>query len=199
MGTRSVVALPLDGGFKGRYIHWDGYPTGVGGSLLEIVQRDGVERALEVLTQDNYGWSSLDPAMPAEFEDVIFENRQAFVAEHGRYPVTDPGGGDGRFRAVEGYGTAYTTVQNQSSPDEWITDTGDDWGTEWAYVLNPDSITVLERVWNDGGHMTGMFGVGAEAGEGQWRIIGEVFYAVDGPTMSDLETRSALMHEQEAS
>lgn len=126
MGTRSVVAVPLkSGGWKGRYVHWDGYPEGVGRALAQIVQRDGYETAVKTLTQDHYGWSSLDPNAGAEL---------------------DPGYTDGRFAAVEAYGVAYTTEQGQSSPDEWITPEGDDWGTEWAYVLHPDSIRVLERV-----------------------------------------------------
>ena len=199
MGTRSVVAFPTDGGFKGRYIHWDGYPTGVGATLLMIVQRDGVEQALRVLTEENYGWSGLDDDAPAEFETVTHDQRQAFVAEHGRYPISDPGDGDGRFRLVEDYGTAYTTVSGQSSEDEWITDTGDDCGTEWAYVVYDDHITVLERVWNDGNHMTGMFGLGADVGEGIWRIIGDAYYsAADTGTMAELEEKAAAM-QQEAS
>ena len=184
MGTRSVVARPTDDGFKGRYIHWDGYPTGVGASLLAIVQRDGVDKALETLTDLNYGWSNLDEEHPAVF------------SEHGG--KTDPGHGDGRFRAVENYGTSYTTVSGQSHPDEWITDTSDDWGTEWAYVLYPFHMVVLERVWNDGGHMTGMFGVGAAEGDGTWRIIGEVIYSTsDADRLNELEERAARLHATE--
>lgn len=177
MGTRSVVAIPLDGGFKGRYIHWDGYPSGVGENLLDIVRRDGVERAVQVLTEENYGWSSLNSTGPGEFGPGY----------------EDPGRGDGRFRAVEGYGTAYTTAGGQSSPEEWITDSSDDWGTEWAYVINPNWITVLQRRWgtpeSDGGQMIGMFGMGADSGEGWWKIIGHAYYHAmgDAMTMQQLE------------
>ena len=157
MGTRSVIAVPLDGGFQGRYCHWDGYPTGVGKDLQALVNRDGLDTVIRVLTQDNYGWSGLMLDMGAEFDtDFGYDAdgiaaRNAFIAEHGRYPQTDPGRGDGRFRAVEGYGTAYTTVAGQSSPDEWIRHTDTDTWCEWGYILNPDHITVLRPTdtgWN---------------------------------------------------
>lgn len=124
MGTRSVVAVPLDGGFQGRYIHWDGYPTGVGADLHALVNRDGVETVLRVMTQENYGWSNTDLS------------HDGVTLGHGY--------DDGRFRAVKGYGVAYTTEQNQSNPDEWIRSSGDCWGTEWAYVLGRDSIAVFQ-------------------------------------------------------
>lgn len=118
-----------DGGWKGRYVHWDGYPEGVGRALAKIVQRDGYDTAVKVLTQDHYGWSS-----------VTGEEHQELTL----------GYTDGRFEAVPGYGIAYTTKGGQSSPDGWIFRSGDDWGTEYAYVLHPDSIRVLERVWLNG-------------------------------------------------
>ena len=206
MGTRSVVAIPLDGGFKGRYIHWDGYPSGVGQNLLDIIKRDGLERAIEVLTRENYGWSSLNPDGPDSFDPQIdYKDRAAWEAKEGRSHHSDPGGGDGRFRAVKGYGTAYTTVDGQSSPEEWITDSSDDWGTEWAYVLNPNWITVLQRRWgtpgSDGGQMIGMFGMGAESGEGWWRIIGHAYYhdstVSASLTMQQLEDQAYAADEKE--
>lgn len=132
MGTRSVVAVPTaDGGWKGRYVHWDGYPEGVGSALAKIVQRDGYDTAVRVLTQDHYGWSS-----------VTGEEHQELTL----------GYTDGRFEAVPGYGVAYTTKGGQSSPDEWITSDGDPGWTEYAYVLHPDSVRVLENTdsgWRD--------------------------------------------------
>lgn len=159
MGTRSVVALPEDGAFRGRYCHWDGYPTGVGAALIEIVKRDGLDTARRTLTADHYGWSSLDAEPTHELRAGL---------------------DDGRFADVPGYGIAYTTEQNQSSESDWITSNGGDWGTEWAYVLNERGLMVLERRWGDyaedGEHMTGMFGMGADAGEGHWAVRGFVAY-----------------------
>lgn len=135
MSTRSVVAVPLPGGgWKGRYVHFDGYPSGVGSALAKIVQRDGYEKAVQTLTQDHYGWSTVDG------EDV----QERYQWEN-----------DGRFEAVPGYGIAYTDTviegfgfqpgYQQVTSDDWITESGDDQGTEYAYVLHPDSLRVLER------------------------------------------------------
>jgi len=41
MGNRAVIAATYPDGVKGRYVHWDGYPSGVGLAVLAIVQRDG--------------------------------------------------------------------------------------------------------------------------------------------------------------
>lgn len=157
MGTRSVIAV-RDGDilWKGRYCHWDGYPSGVGTALLQIVLRDGFTAAVKQLTQDRYGWSTLD-------------------ARENSGPLKE-GLDDGRFVKVPGYGTAYTTLQLQSSPSDWITSTSDDMGTEWAYVLEPLGITVYERRWSNGAHMTGMFGVGAGT-TGYWELRGRVNFA----------------------
>jgi hypothetical protein len=125
MGTRSVVAVPLDGGFQGRYVHWDGYPSGVGVVLADLVQRDGVETVRRVLTDEHYGWSNLDPRQP--YSGV----------------PTQLGYDDGRFVAVEGYGIAYTTEQGQSSPDQWIRHTDTDTWCEWGYVLNDTVLSIF--------------------------------------------------------
>lgn len=126
MGTRSVLAIPQGDGWKGRYCHWDGYPSWNGLRLLDLVARDGVEQVRKVLTEDHYGWSNLDLTVDADTE-------------------LGAGMDDGRFAIVSGYGRAYTTEQGQSDPEEWITHDGDDWGTEWAYVLGDTHLTVLER------------------------------------------------------
>jgi len=113
MGTRSVVAVPDGDTWKGRYVHWDGYPTWMG-SMLWTLQRDGLETVRKTLTQDYYGWSTLNG-----------DAEQQLSIEHP----------DGRFVGVPNYGIAYTTQENQSSPDSWVTQFGDSMGTEWAYVL----------------------------------------------------------------
>lgn len=157
MGTRSVVAVQTGDDFKGRYIHWDGYPGGVGEQLLAIVKRDGAARAVQVLTEENYGWSNLDSDK-----------------EHGALTA---GLDDGRFVIVKGYGIAYTTVQNQSSADDWITSGSDDWGTEWAYILRDHELVVLERTYGDtGAHATGWFGISHDNDSARWVVRGRVSY-----------------------
>lgn len=125
MGTRSIVAVPTeDGGWKGRYVHWDGYPTGVGLALLKIVQRDGLATARRVLTEDHYGWSSVN----AEGD-----------------PLHDTGRDAERFEVVPGYGVAYTHAEQG---DEWLASNGDTGWTEWAYVLHDDHLAVYDLTYS---------------------------------------------------
>ena len=127
MGTRSVIAVKGENGsWKGRYCHWDGYPEGVGAAVQAIVERDGVEKAIKTLTEDHYGWSSVD------------------VSEA---PVLGPGYDDGRFVAVPGYGIAYTTERGQSRPNDWITDqtAGDSW-CEYVHIIDPETGEVVSQV-----------------------------------------------------
>lgn len=124
MSTRSVVATGTVEGWKGRYVHFDGYPTGVGESVRQIVPRDGVETTVWNLIHDNYGWSSVDAEFGKELDEFLR---------------------DGRFVRVDGYGVAYTTEQGQSSPDDWQTDSNADplW-IEWVYLIQDEGIVVLK-------------------------------------------------------
>jgi hypothetical protein len=121
-----------------------------------IVARDGLERARRVLTEEHYGWSSLS------------SKREQHLS---------PGLTDGRFVTVPGYGVAYTYTEQ---PDVWITPTGDDWGTEWCYVLGDDSVTVYSREW--GSDDAGSASV-------EWREVGTVAYGpADATMMATLDT-----------
>ena len=63
MSTRSVIARPTAAGFQGRYIHWDGYPSGVGQQIYGLFQGHfGMDfgRLQQVLLDEHpAGWSSL--------------------------------------------------------------------------------------------------------------------------------------------
>lgn len=167
MGTRSVVAVQTGDTFKGRYIHWDGYPSGVGEQILTIVKRDGVEKARQVLTVKHYGWSGLDTEQKAGKASLSV------------------GMQDGRFAAVKGYGVAYTTAQGQSKADDWVTSDGDDWGTEWAYILRDNELVVLERVYSGDAddtseqHATGWFGVSHDSDKVAWVVRQRVAYTAE--------------------
>lgn len=117
MSTNSVIAMSVDGPPAGRYVHWDGYPTGVGLALHAIVARDGLQLAARTLLSDWTGWSTLtgDSDVPDDREPL-------------------------RFTPVPGYGLAYTRAEQ---PDEWIPlAEAERCGAEWAYVLAPDHLDV---------------------------------------------------------
>lgn len=64
MGTRSVIARTIpDGGFKGVYHHWDGYPTGLGQHLWKLLHTDFkgdlAKMLVYVIDQHSAGWSTL--------------------------------------------------------------------------------------------------------------------------------------------
>ena len=67
MSTRSVIARPTTPGhFRGRYHHWDGYPSGVGVTLVELyngIFKQDLGRMLKVLLDDHpAGWSTINGA-----------------------------------------------------------------------------------------------------------------------------------------
>ena len=134
MGTRSIVARPTGTGFAGRYIHWDGYPEGVGQELWQIVARDGLEKACKVLMDQHYSWSGIASDQP----DL------AGVEKDYDAPFGSPGymaHAVGNDINVPGYGIAHADAQ----PDEFLTEeTAKEAWCEWVYVLGPDALTVMQ-------------------------------------------------------
>lgn len=131
MGTRSVVGYAEGDGFRGRYHHWDGYPTSKGVTLHAILHRTfmgDAEAMLKVLCEDYAGWSSTN------------EDPNAAMT----------GDRDGRFIQVPGVGTAYNSEPmtfmgevgyRQIEPDDWRTHMDTDTDCEWAYAIHPASLT----------------------------------------------------------
>ena len=111
MSTRSIIAEPYGDGFRGRYCHSDGYPTWNGEQLHAIVQRDGVERARQVVIHENTYWSSISAGHAGPSYNVENDTRFVDVASYG---VAGPG--------------------QDVAPDEFITEHAD-WGTEYTYIL----------------------------------------------------------------
>lgn len=125
MGTRSVIAATPADAARGRYVHWDGYPTGVGQALLNIVRRDGLDKAREVLTREHFGWSSVT----GEGSDLAAT-------------TTD----DGRFVIVPGYGLAYSHDEHK---DAWAQSVHSE---EWGYILGDDGLHIVGHAhipWTD--------------------------------------------------
>lgn len=179
MSTRSVIAVQEGDGWKGRYVHSDGYPTAKVPELLALVERDGLDTVVRRITKDRYGWSSLNPEQPditgvAPYEGRLFgEGAPAYGSAEYVATMLAPGNmyGDGRFANEPGYGMAYTTVSGQSDPDEWITHDGDNWGTEWAYVLNDIGFSVMKGSWKDEG----------------WELVGFVRWGSDAGVAEEME------------
>ena len=134
MGTRSIIARPTEGGFAGRYCHWDGYPEGVGQAIMEIVARDGVEKACKVLLDDHYSWSGLNSDQP----DLAGVEKD-YEAPYGSPPYMAYQVGNDIN--VPGYGISHA----DSQPDEYLThDTAEEAWCEWAYVIHAHALTVIK-------------------------------------------------------
>lgn len=120
-----MVAVPHEGSWRGRYVHWSGSPEHLRPVLYEVLTRDGYARAVDVLTSRYWGWSEITAAPAPELRE---------------------GQRDGRYIAVPGYGIAYTAA-NGVGPEEWFTPDPANLAAAWieyAYVLTPDGIASFE-------------------------------------------------------
>lgn len=122
MGTRSIVGFVDGESIRGRYCHWDGYPSYMGKTLVDIVHKScggSIEQAIKILCHEHPGWSNLGT---------------------GKHELT-VGYDDGRFEAVDGFGIAYVAPQ-QIDEDTWYvfpSENPDAMWAEFAYAFNTES------------------------------------------------------------
>lgn len=78
MGTRGVIAKPDGDGWRGRYHHWDSYPSGLGATLLGLHEShfegdtDAMIRYL--IDEEPGGWSTIcgvDFSLPKGWHDSL--------------------------------------------------------------------------------------------------------------------------------
>jgi hypothetical protein len=157
MSTRSVIARTEGDGFVGRYCHWDGYPTNRGAQLFAAYRElDNDAEALRkyaIREGESGTWSSFQvPSELTEFDRSTPE-------------------GEAEFQKASDAGWT-----KSEGDDSLVNSSGDDWGTEWAYVIEDRGLLVFDRRWGkpdaDDGKMVGMFGQGADAGDGYWKLVG---------------------------
>jgi hypothetical protein len=154
MSTRSIIARRTgNGGWEGRYHHWDGYPEGVGATLFSAYNghfEKDADAMLKYLVDDHpAGWSTINGA--------------DFSMEPG---FNGPGPscychGD---RSEEGF---LITSEDESCA-----------GAEYVYVVDVEdqSMTVLERAYRNGERAVQFFGIdAADVAEGvHWRAVAVV-------------------------
>ena len=171
MSTRSCIARPIEtGGFQGRYVHWDGYPSGVGRDVYDLfnrpVKKGGFGRNFTRLTKallDNH---------PAGFSHI-----------HGDWTAS-VGWGENKACAKQSASTdpveCYCHGERHDEPYEVTHENAAESGCEYAYVLyKRDGIPTMD-VWTtisltDKGEakkMIGSFGSGDPSAN--WVIVGRV-------------------------
>lgn len=157
MSTNAVIAVPHGDGWRGRSTHWDGDPACVGQHVYAIVQREGIERARQVLTEDYYGWSTIGSDQPdltgvrkprGKYSHEVAKKYGRKSPEYAKYNFNN----SGQFVNVPGFGVAYSSCElpkikpgyRQSQETNWFdqNDTGS-W-IEWAYVIADDGLWVLK-------------------------------------------------------
>ena len=115
MATRSVVGRYVgDDAWIGRYVHWDGYPANMVMVLLEIVLRDGFDKAVSTLVFENYRWSGLYP-IPHPHE------KENYIEGYG-YILKDSKSGDWITWEGDHWGTEYAYIIEPSNKSVTILD-----------------------------------------------------------------------------
>lgn len=130
MATRGIVAhATSNGGWRGRYVHWDNYPERIVGVLGELVARDGRANVAHKLCYEHASWSSLDPTASKSNENSLYSQHET----------------------VEGYGYAHTDIELTDSSAWFINgDTELGWA-EWLYIIHETMLEVRRIFRNDKG------------------------------------------------
>lgn len=112
MSTHAIVGMKTPTGFRGRYVHFDGYPANMVNTLRQIIGRDGWKAAAEVLTEKHTSWQFLS-----------LEPRPARDGEVG----------------VLGFGVADLPPHDE---DRWFYESDRRGPAHWAYALSERGIEV---------------------------------------------------------
>lgn len=144
MSTRSIVAKPDGDAWKGRYVHSDGYPSGVGACLFtayhEAFGGDLAAMTAKLVDSEHVGWSALcghDLTLPPEWREYDAMPRTSYTNPAGEtYDVVDYAAMGPRSYTARG-----ETPQSDDPTGDWSTP---DTPEEWFYVLSPGGLVVGE-------------------------------------------------------
>lgn len=196
MSTRSAIARlssrqPLE--FRGRYHHWDGYPSGLGRTLWHLYhthfQRD-LSAMLEVLLdQHPAGWSTIvgaDFTRQAGFQEM----RMCGGARADEAVSDDPFGAVSHAAAPQ----CYCHGERQEAAWEVTQENAAGSGCEYVYAFppsseqEPDRMLILSSYIASGTKMVGMFGMGDP--QAQWRVLAEVLLQDAEPDWERLDVQA---------
>lgn len=124
MSTRGVIAVRVGqkGGWTGKFVNSDADMAG--NVVREIIARDGLEAARNMLVEDSLGWFSIDG-----------KNEQTLY----------PGFTAGTITEVPGYGVAFTVNASRGYRADF-TEKNMTWELEWVHIIERDgSVTTLKH------------------------------------------------------
>lgn len=158
MGTRGCIARLTDNGFKGRYHHWDSYPSGLGKTLWKLYhghfQQDLNAMLRMLIDKHKAGWSTIcgkDFNLKAGFIELsqpeYKDSKQPICYCHGSR-----------------HESAWLVTEKNASGS----------GVEWVYAfdMKRKAMLILASYNEDGTKMIGYFGCGNESAK--WQIVKEV-------------------------
>ena len=175
LGTRGCIARLTDNGFKGRYHHWDSYPSGLGKTLWNLFHghfKEDLNAMLETLIDKHKaGWSTINGKdfnlkpgwVEYTTEDIENETRKY------RQPICYCHGGR--------HESAWLVTEKDASGS----------GIEWVYAFDVKrKIMVILASYNeDNTKMIGFFGCGNESAK--WQIVKEVILNYKEPDWEGIE------------
>lgn len=135
MSTRAIIAKPDGDGWKGRYHHSDGYPTGLGLTLITAKDwffRGNLASMIQhLIDAEPLGWSTinvLNPSNPPAWCNGLTHKPPCTGESHNH---THP--------------QSYTARGEEAQPGgNWVSDKDatESW-CDWAYVLREEGIEVI--------------------------------------------------------
>lgn len=152
MSTRSCIAKPEGDGWKGRYHHSDGYPSGLGRFLFEAHNGffgGDTDAMVKYLVDDEpVGWSFImDTDLSKGPAWTEYEDYPLVPADQASYP------GQKDYSALAPQ--SYTARGEEFTGDgSWIRSTdGYDIMIEWIYVLTPGGLMVIDADYSTSSHV----------------------------------------------
>jgi hypothetical protein len=184
MSTRSIIGTydnKTKGEWHGVYHHWDGYPTGVGKTLLSLFKKKGVNFIRkEIIEKHPEGWSTIN----RNWNKKPINTRKAHLSD-----VND----DYKAKPPEHYDPKDDFSRFLSQKDE-----PGIMGSEYLYLVHEAGVDVFypEYIRGDfkGSRMIGAFGMGApDIGRGKdvkWTFIGTVRKSHTLKVLKEFEEKS---------
>lgn len=156
MGTRGVIAERHGQSWRGRYHHWDSYPTGLGKSLWHVIPGvfgGNLEVALNFLLRQHTSWSTIQGADWTKEAGYIEDAKCRKCGKKYESGHEEKTGHKFEWpRSSDSGPKCHCHGSRNEKSGKYITE-GDDCGVEWAYVLDKKkaTLTVLRHIWREKG------------------------------------------------